>query len=640
MIIVAIVLVIGSFATIRINRVDEKFIPGEIIVEFNKDVIFRDGDDFDKNAWIFEELRDIYGPITVKPVFSCVKSNERILEENPSLSARCSGKGEPLDLSCVYLIRFLDEGKDIRKIIRGLQTNYNVIYAEPNYIFYYNALIISNSDIIKTGTFSYCTNDPYFPQQDSLRRIMVPDAWTINKGEGFVKIAVIDSGVDYLHEDLKDNIFINLGEDTNFNGKIDNYDENGIDDDKNDYDDDFRGWNFGDNTNDVTDYFHGTCTAGVAAAVTDNGKGIAGVSWKSKILPIKISESKTKNFTTLNNISSAIEYAVDNGADIINYNWAFGGVIPNTLESAILYAYCNGAIQVCGAGNHGKDASLYNPGNSPYVINVSGFSSNSIWPNSNYGIKIDVAAPAEDILLCVPKDISSTKYIKGSGTSAAAPCVAGVIALILSEFGEYAAITNEQIRQIIRSTADDYPNTNWHSDYGYGVINAYRALVEVNNLKNTLAYSVNNIIFGKGFTPCEAKILSPKVNYVSGNTARINVSGIVEIEGVANGFKPVYLKKSGEKGRYELFYAKSLSINNKLKDLPSSAWKSIFNSNTPVPLSWKIKFISFYGKKISHGLLGKWDTTSFTPGPYIIKLVVTDDNGKQFEDRIEVYVTK
>lgn len=254
--------------------------------------------------------------------------------------------------------------------------------------------------------------------------VNVLSAWEFSEGEGVV-VAVLDTGIDITHEDLRGNIWINEGEIPN----------NGKDDDGNGYIDDINGWSFSDNANSVhnetnaSDEWHGTHIAGIIAAVKDNEKGIAGIAPKTNIMPLKVFKN---GIAYTSDIIKAIEYAKDNGARIVNCSW--GTTYENTALKEAMEE--SGLIFVCAAGNSNNNIDL-NPVypsafESANIISVA--STNRIGQLSgfsNYGPKsVDVAAPGEGIMSTLPNN----RYGQSSGTSMSTAFVTGEAALLLSKY--------------------------------------------------------------------------------------------------------------------------------------------------------------------------------------------------------------
>ncbi|WP_071189916.1 S8 family peptidase [Trichormus sp. NMC-1] len=270
--------------------------------------------------------------------------------------------------------------------------------------------------------------------------VNAPAAWEHgHTGQGII-VAVLDTGVDYNHEDLKNNIWTNNKEVAG----------NGIDDDGNGYIDDFQGWNFDSSNNNVLDdNSHGTHVSGTIAG-ENNGIGVTGIAYNSKIMPVKVLDKNGSG--SYSNIANGIYYAVNNGANVINLS--LGGNSSNDiLKSAIEYASSKGVIVVMAAGNNGDSTPsyparyAYNSGIAVGAVdrnnNLADFSNRSGSQEIKY-----VTAPGKGIYSTVPNN----QYTTYDGTSMAAPHVAGVVALILSA---NRSLSDSQVREIITSTANN-----------------------------------------------------------------------------------------------------------------------------------------------------------------------------------------
>ncbi|MDD1414198.1 S8 family serine peptidase, partial [Dolichospermum sp. ST_con] len=273
--------------------------------------------------------------------------------------------------------------------------------------------------------------------------IKAPEAWQRGyTGKGIV-VAVLDTGVDYNHEDLKNNIWSNSKEVAG----------NGIDDDANGYIDDVQGWNFDTSNNNVLDNNgHGTHVSGTIAA-ENNDIGVTGIAYNSRIMPVKVLDANGSG--AYGNIAKGIYYAVDNGANVINLSLG-GNSSNNTLKSAIEYAGKKGVIVVMAAGNDGDSMPsyparyAYNSGIAVGAVdknnNLANFSNRSGSKEITY-----VTAPGVDVYSTVPNN----QYALYNGTSMAAPHIAGVVALILSAMPN---LTEIQVRQIIISSSENSTN--------------------------------------------------------------------------------------------------------------------------------------------------------------------------------------
>jgi subtilisin family serine protease len=298
-------------------------------------------------------------------------------------------------------------------------------------------------------------NDPRYGEQWHLPKISAPAAWDVATGSPSVLVAIIDTGIDRTHPDLVNAIWQNP------------YDaKDGIDNDGNGLVDDVNGWNFYRNNDDLTDSTgHGTHLAGLIAAQRNNGIGVAGVASGVKVLPIVVSE-----YAPASAVVSAIYYAVDRGAHIINMS--FGG--PESFSgarAAIDYATERGVLLVASANNWASDEYSY-PAVYQDVLAVAATDENDQRARlSSYGAWVDIAAPGQDVLSTFPVN----DYMKVSGTSQAAPIVCGVAALLKSRHPDWTA---EQIRTQLLGTADDLNPTNpdYLGQLGAGRVNAARAV--------------------------------------------------------------------------------------------------------------------------------------------------------------------
>jgi hypothetical protein len=252
-----------------------------------------------------------------------------------------------------------------------------------------------------------------------LNMINAPEVWAQGyTGQGVV-VAVVDTGVDYTHRDLANNIWVNSGEVA----------DNGIDDDGNGYIDDVRGWNFvGSDNNPMDLNGHGTHVAGTIAA-ENNRFGTTGVAYNATIMPVRVLSSDGDG--NRENIANGIRYAVDNGANVINLS--LGGGYSSEIQDAIEYAASLGSVVVMASGNEGStqpiapaaSANQFGIAVGAVDINraIASFSNQAGLPVLNY-----VVAPGDNIYSTAPGN--SYRYL--SGTSMATPHVSGVVALMLS----------------------------------------------------------------------------------------------------------------------------------------------------------------------------------------------------------------
>lgn len=308
---------------------------------------------------------------------------------------------------------------NMNDVIKKCSKNPEIEYAQPNYKY----------------SIENLTSDPYINYEWGLEKINVHKVWEVNDNDEAPTIAIVDTGVNVDHLDLKDNII--------------------------------TGYNVIDGTTDVTDECgHGTHIAGIAAAITNNKVGVAGVSGESKILPIKVLDSEGNGYSS--DIATGIKWAADQGVKIINLSLG-GASYDNYLKEAVDYAKKRGCIIVAAAGNKGSFRPTY-PAAFEDVIAVAAVDDNDQLCNfSNFGRYIDIAAPGLDIY----STSSDGGYEFRSGTSMACAFVSGTIALV---WGGAPDKTPKEIQNIIKDSAkkvDISPVITY--DIGAGVIDAYNA---------------------------------------------------------------------------------------------------------------------------------------------------------------------
>lgn len=278
-------------------------------------------------------------------------------------------------------------------------------------------------------------------------------AWSVQTDCHQTPVAIIDTGIDLGHPDLVGNLWQHQGE----------IPGDGIDNDGNGYVDDVNGWNFGDDTNVLTDqYFHGTHVAGIIGAAGNNGQGVSGLCWKASIMPLRVADSSGR--MTSSSVVEAVYYAAGYGAKVINISLGTYTYIQ-ALSDAIAYAGQFGTLVVAAAGNDGKnlETSPMYPASFPLdnIITV-GSTGATDQPSSfsNYGVKsVDLAAPGETIWSTTPMTQTSamksqgivTQYDYLDGTSMAAPFVTGALAAVWSSAPELTAV---QLKDRILRTTD------------------------------------------------------------------------------------------------------------------------------------------------------------------------------------------
>lgn len=313
--------------------------------------------------------------------------------------------------------------------------------------------------------------------------ISANEAWKITQGSRDIRVAVIDTGIDINHPDIKANLWVNAGE-TGFDSKGRDKATNGVDDDGNGFIDDVHGWNFVQNNNQLTDnHGHGTHVAGIVGAEGGNGIGISGVSPKVSLMILKYFDPKSNGNDNLKNTIKAIQYAVKMNANIINYS---GGGLDYSKDefSAVQEAKDKGILFVAAAGNEysNSDKSHYYPANYGLdnIISVTAINpAAEVLKSSNFGVKsVHIAAPGENIFSTLPNN----RYGVMTGTSQATAFVSGVAALIMADNREFNYL---QVKNQILRTADQRSIVLRGKTQTAGRLNSFRALAIQSSLPIT-----------------------------------------------------------------------------------------------------------------------------------------------------------
>lgn len=410
-------------------------IPGKIVVKVNPQ--YRDS--CSENNIAITRLN----PVLLQTGTSGI--NKKFPRHKPLKAEQIQSNPNLVDLSLIYEITY-QSSLPTQKIISIMMGTGIFQYAEP--LFLPKPL--------------YTPNDPEIALQYHLNKIEAYLAWNINTGDTNIVVGITDTGVDLFHPDLAGNIKINY---------LDPQD--GADNDLDGYVDNFQGWDLGENDNapQCNANFHGLHVAGLSSAVTDNNLGIAGSGFKCKMLPVKISDAGG----ALTAAYDGIVYAADHGCQIINCSW--GGTGGGQYGQDIVnYAVFNkNSTVISAAGNNGNDERFY-PSTFANVLNVAASDQNDHKKaNSNYGTRVDVIAPGEDMYSTW---INGT-YTASGGTSTAAPLVAGAAAIVKSHFPTFNAL---QVAEQLKATCDIVDTIGANLPYlgllGRGRINLYRALTE------------------------------------------------------------------------------------------------------------------------------------------------------------------
>ena len=312
----------------------------------------------------------------------------------------------------------------LHRVMTALQNNPNIHFAEPDFLLAPDAIV----------------NDPYFSSQWHLSKIQAPSGWKSTAGSSNLKIAIIDTGVEATHPDLKDKLL--------------------------------SGWNFYSGNSDTSDvHGHGTAVAGTAAAAANNGVGVASVAFGAAILPIRVTDDN--GYAYESTIAKAVNWAADQGSRVANISFRVSN--SSTIKSAARYFQSKGGVVVVSSGNDGLFDSA---ADNPYVLTVSATDSNdAITSWSNTGNNIDLAAPGLYILTTHP----GAGYSYWSGTSFSAPVVAGAAALVLSA---NPTLSGVEAADILKKSADDVGAAGWDTQYGAGRVNVSRAVSMASAVSN------------------------------------------------------------------------------------------------------------------------------------------------------------
>ncbi|MHC4863977.1 MAG: S8 family peptidase [Planctomycetota bacterium] len=437
-----------------------RYVPNEIIVKYRKPAADKIEAGLLAGKKIvhvplsdsLDRLARKYKATNVKSVFPRFKENQRRIEALKNKdSARLSEKERHLlarlarapkgakvpDLSRIYKIELdLEPGQTLEQVVAAYDSDPDIEYAHVNHII----------------SLSKIPNDPEYPEwgQWNLYIIQAAEAWDIHTASRRVVVAVLDTGADYQHRDLRNNMWVNEAERRGLTG---------VDDDGNGYFDDIYGYDFGFDDGDPLDddpwdsRGHGTACAGIIGAEGNNGLDIAGICWRVEIMAAKFSGPPDGQGSEADGATAAY-YATANGADVASLSWGEPYPLP-TMRQAFDYAYSQGVAVVAAAGND-SSSSAYYPASYPGIISVAA----TDWADnkahySNYGSWVDIAAPGEYV-----RSLAVTEGTRSGlrGTSFAGPHVAGASAFLLSA---HPRLTPDELRDILMQTVDpvDPPST-------------------------------------------------------------------------------------------------------------------------------------------------------------------------------------
>jgi subtilisin family serine protease len=502
----------------------------------------------------------------------------RVFADRPAPLDR---KGPASGLGRVY-VSDVPPGVSVEAVAARLAADSRVEYAQPDYV----------------REAHQAPNDPYsrssgswgqsYADQWALPKINVEHAWAFSRGEGIV-VAVVDSGIDPLYPELVGRMW-------------ENPEEQGQGP-PNGYPGDSLGWDFVGNDNDPQDEFgHGTHMAGIIAAETDNGIGIAGVAPAARLMAVRVMNASGRG--TSSTIAAGIVYAADNGAQVITVSSGCVARCPSDplVEQAVRHAASKGAILVLSAGNRGDDLAFYSPQNMtdprPTVVSATdeldrresfgnaGAYVDLVAPGGGRNPTPPVVAPVSNILslaasLCSPLVCDAThrvgsQYLRRAGTSMSAAYVSGVVALLLAAD---PLATPQSVREHLFGNVQDLGPKGFDAMFGWGRVTGL----------NTVADLRRYIL---------ARIVAPS------NGER--VSGLVRIVGAADA---------------RTFSSYEVSVG------PGAA-----------PATWQTAGVALVGSPTPQGDLARWNTEGLSPGTWTIRLVVRDTLGSSRESRRTVTV--
>lgn len=427
------------------------------------------------------------------------------------------------------------------------------------------------------------SNDSLSANQYALGIIGAREAWSYASGKG-VLVGIIDTGIDWDHEDLRDALAVSVKEDLNGNGRFEawSHDEermgvtgdlNGIDDDANGMIDDVIGADFVDqefrNLGDdrlydpvpFDEHGHGTLVAGVIAATKDNGKGIAGLAYGAKLRAIRAFDATGS--AEEDDIAAALVYAAANGVQIINMSFGEGVQSPLT-QDATEFAVLQGCVLVASAGNSGMLSTQYPASFTGVIVAAATTSRDMRAPFSSTGPVLSLSAPGQAI---ITTSVNS-RYRTVSGTSFSAPYVAAAAALLLERFPDMSA---DEIRGTLMATSKDLGDIGWDPLYGSGRLRADAAVVaagksriairkprneeefdpqgtksiDVWGSNHTVSFLRSELSIGTGANPAQWTTIS-----TSQNSVVDGLIGSVPSKGLPKGLSTLRVRSYGTDGRH------------------------------------------------------------------------------------------
>ncbi len=507
----------------------------------------------------------------------------------------------------VYRIESSADG-DASALLEELQNDPHVAFAQLDYSVALDQTEGPDPFLSSSGSWGQPHADLW-----GLHAARVPEAWSYSRGEGII-VAVIDSGLEYTHPDIADNVWINRGEDLDDDGVVTAADFNGIDDDLNGFVDDLRGYDFagygadldaGSETpgsSEVLDVTgHGTHVAGTVAAVADNGIGIAGVAPRSRVMPVKVFPEEGPARTS--DVWRGVLYAAANGARVINASFSCGSPCPEnpTAERSLEVLEAMGVVYVTSAGNTASDVLERSPENQRGAVTVGAHGvDDERSASSSFGWLLDLLAPGggpstpssvrqarRNILSLrspATQDSAGTfaveeLYERRSGTSMAAPHISGAVANLLSFRPD---LTPAEVRRLLRYSARTLSVPGHDPDVGAGALDMLALLT----------------------TPLpalELRIDEPR----PGSVLNPVDDPVLEIRGEASGDDLAGVEVSFAAGvRGRAFSSDGIEVVEGVEAIEASETIEAVDQS----------------ESDEQGVIARWDTTDLPDGPYVVRL--------------------
>lgn len=421
----------------------------------------------------------------------------RTLENARAVANSVNADVRPIRVQDTYVLRLRDQNlapaallEKVQDTIKSLQQHADVLYIEPHYILRYHDV----------------PNDPLFSEQWALQMMQMPAAWDIEKGQAGIRVAFIDDNFQRSHPDLA-GIFDPLSRNFAADTPDDNIDPEG------------------------TGFSHGTSTVGVAAAVTNNGIGIAGLIWENvKIVGLKVTKNPLGPLYT-ENILEAYQYVIDNAAQIHALNMSYGGYFFSQQSNALIQEiYRRGVVPVASAGNDNVDIPSY-PANYDNVVNVSAVGRTGAKASySNYG-NIDLAAPGGDQESSyfdgvVTTASTSQLYDYVQGTSYSGPYVAAAVALVLSAGAQRHDANTVEPEAVValKESADARGRSVPDPELGFGIINLDQALRGVGGVDVAFLQPISGTTVNTRLVPVEV-VVRRVLNNDPANILNVRLNG-------------------------------------------------------------------------------------------------------------------